>query len=308
MSSSAVPTTPTSYGHITVPPAPRSSRAGFYAGRIATYLILLIWAFICLFPIYWTVTTSFKGQTAVIQGPKYWPYIDFDPTDLGWNAILQGSQGDIFFKNFRNSLIIALSAAILATILGSMAGYGLARFDYKFGPFKNKDISFWFLSQLILPPVAIIMPLLILYRRLHLIDTHIGLIILYTVANLPIVIWIMRDQFHSIPLDLEQASVVDGSTYFGAFLRIVAPIAAPGMVAAFILTLIFSWNEYFFAAILSRTNAITVPYMVAAQVSSQGVAWWAMAAIATASILPLVIIGIFLERYIVKGLTAGAVK
>ncbi len=308
MSSSVASSPSTNYGHITVPPAPRSTRAWFYAGRIGTYAVLLIWAFICLFPIYWTITTSFKPNTAVIQGPKYLPYIDFEPSSLGWDTVTQGSAGEIFLKNFKNSMIIALSASVIAVVLGSMAGYGLARFDYKFGPFKNKDISFWFLSQLILPPVAIIMPLLILYRRLHLIDSHLGLIILYTVANLPIVIWIMRDQFHSIPLDLEQASVVDGSTYFGAFLRIVTPIAAPGMVAAFILTLIFSWNEYFFAAILSRTNATTVPYMVAAQVSSQGVAWWAMAAIATAAIAPLVVIGVFLERYIVKGLTAGAVK
>ncbi len=308
MSSSTLPVESTTYGHITVPPAPRSTKTWFYAGRIATYAILLLWAFICLFPIYWTVSTSFKPNTAVIQGPKYLPYIDFEPSSLGWDTVLKGSAGTIFVKNFKNSLTIAVTTSILAVVLGSMAGYGLARFNYKFGPLRNKDISFWFLSQLILPPVAVIMPLLILYRRLHLIDTLLGLIILYTVSNLPIVVWIMRDQFHSIPLDLEQASVVDGSTYFGAFLRIVAPIAAPGMVAAFILTLIFSWNEYFFAAILSRTNATTVPYMVAAQVSSQGVAWWAMAAIATAAILPLVIIGVFLERYIVKGLTAGAVK
>jgi multiple sugar transport system permease protein len=307
MSTSTLPTAG-GYANIQVPKAPRSTRLWHIAGRVATYAILLLWAFICLFPIYWTITTSFKPNTAVIQGPAYLPYIDFEPTSLGWDAVLQGSQGEIFVKNFKNSFIISLSSSILAVILGAMAGYGLARFEYKFGPFRNKDISFWFLSQLILPPVAIIMPLLILYRRLNLIDTHIGLILLYTVANLPIVIWIMRDQFNSIPIELEQASVVDGSTYFGAFGRIVLPIALPGIMAAFILALIFSWNEYFFAAILSRTDAITVPYMVAAQVSSQGVAWWAMAAIATAAILPLVIIGVFLERYIVKGLTAGAVK
>jgi multiple sugar transport system permease protein len=307
MSTSTLPTAG-GYANIQVPKAPRSTRLWHIAGRVATYAILLLWAFICLFPIYWTITTSFKPNTAVIQGPTYLPYIDFEPTSLGWDAVLQGSQGEIFVKNFKNSFIISLSSSILAVILGAMAGYGLARFEYKFGPFRNKDISFWFLSQLILPPVAIIMPLLILYRRLNLIDTHIGLILLYTVANLPIVIWIMRDQFNSIPIELEQASVVDGSTYFGAFGRIVLPIALPGIMAAFILALIFSWNEYFFAAILSRTDAITVPYMVAAQVSSQGVAWWAMAAIATAAILPLVIIGVFLERYIVKGLTAGAVK
>ncbi len=276
--------------------------------RVLTYLVLITWAFICIFPIYWTITTSLKPNTAVIQGPAYIPFLDFDPSDLGWNTILQGSQGEIFLRNFKNSLTIALLSSAIAVVLGSMAGYGLARFEYKLGPLRNKDISFWFLSQLILPPVAIIMPILILYRKLDLIDTYIGLILLYAVANLPIVIWIMRDQFNSIPHELEHASLVDGSTFFGAFARIVIPVAAPGIVAAFILSLIFAWNEYFFAAILTRTNATTVPIMVAAQVSSQGVQWWAMAAIATAAIAPLVIIGIFLERYIVKGLTAGAVK
>ncbi|MCO5222272.1 MAG: carbohydrate ABC transporter permease [Thermomicrobiales bacterium] len=307
MSTSAVTPT-TTYSGVVRPGAPRSTRVWRILGRLLTYAVLLIWAFICLFPIYWTITTSVKPNTAVIQGPTYLPYWDYEPTSLGWDAVTQGSQGEIFVRNFKNSLIISLSSSTLAVILGAMAGYGLARFNYKFGPFRNKDISFWFLSQLILPPVAIIMPLLILYRRLNLIDTHIGLILLYTVANLPIVVWIMRDQFNSIPSDLEQASVVDGSTYFGAFGRIVLPIAMPGLVAAFILALIFSWNEYFFAAILSRTNAITVPYMVAAQVSSQGVQWWTMAAISTAAIVPLIVIGVFLERYIVKGLTAGAVK
>lgn len=277
-------------------------------GRTLTYLVLILWAFICLFPIYWTVTTSVKTNVAVIRGPTYIPWQDWNPTDLGWNSVLQGSQGDVFQKTFTNSLIIALFAGMIALILGSMAGYGLSRFNYKFGPWRNRDISFWFLSQLVLPPVAIIMPILILYRELHLIDSRIGLIILYSVANLPIVIWVMRDQFGSIPVELEQASMVDGSTIFGAFLRIVIPVAGPGLVAAFILVFIFCWNEYFFSAILSRTNATTVPYLVAAQVSSQGVKWWSMAAITTAAITPLIVIGILLERYIVKGLTAGAVK
>lgn len=284
------------------------TRTKFFAGRTATYVILLIWAFICLFPIYWTITTSFKSNIAVIQGPTYIPWVQFEPTDLGWNAVLQGSQGRVFNKNFQNSLVVALSASSIAIILGSMAGFGLSRFSYRFGPLRNRDISFWFLAQLIMPPVAIIMPILILYRELNLIDTRIGLILLYAVANLPIVIWIMRDQFNSVPPELEQASQIDGSTILGAFARIVVPVAAPGLVAAFILAVIFSWNEYFFAAILSRTDATTVPYMVAAQVSSQGVQWWAMAAIATAAITPLIVIGIFLERFIVQGLTAGAVK
>ena len=136
----------------------------------------------------------------------------------------------------------------------------------------------------------------------------VGLVLIYTLMVLPIVIWIMRDQFDTIPLDLEQLALIDGCSIWGAFLRIVLPIALPGMVAAFILSVILCWNEYFFAALLTSTNAKTLPVMVASQTGSQGINWWSMAAIATAAILPLVLIGIFLERYIVKGLTAGAVK
>ena len=284
-------------------------RTRYAAGRTLTYAALLAWAFVCLFPIYWTFTTSIKDQVAVLQGPTYVPYVDFEPNSIGWDSILEDEdQRAIVFRDARNSLVIGLGSAAVAVVLGSMAGYGLTRFSYRFGFWRNRDISFWFLSQLILPPAAVVMPILILYRELHLLDTQLGLIVLYTVISLPIVIWIMRDQFNSIPVELEQAALVDGATIFGAFWRIVLPIAAPGMVAAFILAVIFAWNEYFFAAVLSATRAVTLPLLIAIQVSSQGVKWWAMAAVATAAILPLMVVGILLERYIVKGLTAGAVK
>jgi multiple sugar transport system permease protein len=152
------------------------------------------------------------------------------------------------------------------------------------------------------------MPFLVLYKELALLDTRIGLILVYTLMVLPIVIWIMRDQFGTIPVELEEAARVDGATVWATFFRIVLPIALPGMVAAFILSVILCWNEYFFAALLTSTNAKTLPVLVASQTGSQGINWWAMAALSTAAIAPLAIIGIFLERYIVKGLTAGAVK
>jgi multiple sugar transport system permease protein len=123
---------------------------------------------------------------------------------------------------------------------------------------------------------------------------------------LPIVIWITRDQFETIPVELEQAALVDGCTVWSAFFRIVLPIALPGLVAAFILSIVLCWNEYFFAALLTGTNARTLPVMVASQTGSQGISWWSMAALSSAAILPLVLVGIFFERYIVKGLTAGA--
>ena len=173
---------------------------------------------------------------------------------------------------------------------------------------KNEDISFFFLSQLILPPVVLALPFLVLYKELNLLDTRIGLILLYTLMVLPIVIWIMRDQFNSIPIELEEAALVDGLSIWGAFFQIVLPIALPGMVAAFILSVVLCWNEYFFAALLTSTNANTIPVMVASQTGSQGINWWSMAALSTAAIAPLAIIGVFLERYLIKGMTAGAVK
>ena len=141
-------------------------------------------------------------------------------------------------------------------------------------------------------------------------DSHEELIELLAGALmvLPIVIWVMRDQFDTIPNEMEQAALVDGCSIWGAFFRIVLPIALPGMVAAFILSLVLCWNEYFFASLLTGFDAQTLPVMVASQTGSQGINWWTMAALATAAIAPLVLIGIFLERYIVMGLTAGSGK
>ncbi|MDT2085111.1 MAG: carbohydrate ABC transporter permease, partial [Planktomarina sp.] len=180
--------------------------------------------------------------------------------------------------------------------------------SYRFGFMKNSDISFFFLSQMILPPVVLALPFLILYKSLGLLDSRIGLILLYTLMVLPIVIWIMRDQFQGIPIELEEAALVDGLGIWGAFAQIVLPIALPGMVAAFILSLVLCWNEYFFAALLTSSNASTLPVMVASQTGSQGINWWSMAALSSAAILPLVIVAIFLEKYIIKGMAAGAVK
>jgi multiple sugar transport system permease protein len=300
--------------------AARRARGGGYdAAKISTrvliYGALILWTLISLFPIYWTLTTSFKTAANVMQGHLI-PWIDFQPNWLGWRSLglspdtigQISTVRDEFLKRFENSIIATLGASALAVVIGSLAAYGLSRFDYKFGWMRNKDISFFFLSQLILPPVVLAMPFLVLYKELALLDTRIGLILIYTLMVLPIVIWIMRDQFDTIPIELEQAALVDGCSVWGAFLRIVIPIALPGMVAAFILSVILCWNEYFFAALLTSTNAKTLPVMVASQTGSQGISWWSMAALSTAAIAPLVVIGVFLERYIVKGLTAGAVK
>jgi multiple sugar transport system permease protein len=292
-----------------------ASRTRRTLSRLLIYGALLFWAVVCLFPIYWTVTTSFKSAIDVTQGHLL-PWLDFQPDWKGWRSlglspdtILQTSNPrDEFLSRFENSIITSVGASILALVLGSLAAYGLSRFRYKFAWMRNDDILFFFMSQLILPPVVLALPFLVLYKALSLLDTRLGLILLYTLTVLPIVIWIMRDQFNAIPVELDEAAFVDGLSVWGAFLRIVLPLAVPGLVAAFILSLVLCWNEYFFAALLTSTDAKTLPVMVASQTGSQGINWWSMAALSTAAIAPLVVVGILLERYIVSGLTTGAGK
>jgi multiple sugar transport system permease protein len=308
LKTAALPLKPAAAGRILLRRPP-------YAGRILIYGALVFWAFVCLFPIYWTVSTSFKTAPSVMQGHLL-PWWDFQPDWKGWRSLglspdtigQTSTVRDEFLKRFTNSIVASTGASLLAVLVGSLAAYGLTRFSYRFGPMRNKDISFFFLSQLILPPVVLALPLLVLYKELALLDTRLGLILLYTLMVLPIVIWVMRDQFRAIPIELEEAALVDGLSVWGAFLRIVLPLSLPGMVAAFILSLVLCWNEYFFAALLTSTDAKTLPVMVASQTGSQGINWWSMAALSTAAIAPLVLVGIFLERYIIKGMTAGAVR
>jgi multiple sugar transport system permease protein len=244
------------------------------------------------------------------------PFVDFEPQWLGWRALglspdtigIQSTVRDQFFARFGNSAIVSVTASALAVFLGTITGYGLSRFGYRFGPMRNADISFFFISQLILPPVVLALPFLVLYKELGLLDTHIGLIMLYALTVLPIVVWIMRDQFMTIPSELDEAAMVDGKGVWGAFFSVIVPIALPGMIAAFVLSLVLTWNEYFFAALLTSTSTITLPVMVASQTGSQGISWWTMAAISFAAILPLIIVGILLERFIVRGMSAGAIK
>ncbi len=293
----------------------RSFRAKRVTGKALIYVLLIAWAIVCLFPIYWTITTSFKTAPNVMQGALI-PWVDYKPAWLGWRSLglspetigAESTVRDEFMKRFMNSAITAISASTIAVVLGSLAAYGLSRFSYRFGFMRNSDISFFFLSQLILPPVVLALPFLVLYKQLALLDTRIGLILLYTLTVLPIVIWIMRDQFESIPTELEEAALVDGLSIWGAFFSVILPIALPGMIAAFILSLVLTWNEYFFAALLTSTHANTLPVMVASQTGSQGISWWSMAALSFAAIVPLIIIGVVLERYLIKGMTAGAVK
>jgi len=172
----------------------------------------------------------------------------------------------------------------------------------------NDDIAFWLISQRILPPIAVVIPLYVLFQQVGLLDTQLALVMTYVATNLPIVVWLMRDYFAALPIELEEAAAVDGASVYRIVRSVVLPIAVPGLVATFLITLIFAWNEYLIALILSSAKAQTMPLLVAAQDATRGPQWWAMSVLVLIMIVPVIVMAIVLERYISRGILVGAVK
>ncbi len=276
-----------------------------------TYFLLALWTFICLFPIYWALITSFKQPIAVFQGPKYFPWIDFQPTLDAWEFLLTGPTSAAVYRSWTNSIILAVSSAAIAVIIGGMAGYALTRFRYywSFLKWRNNDISFYIISQRMLPAVVVILPYLIMFRIFGLIDTHQGMILAYVVFNLPFAVWILRDFFAGLPVDLEESALIDGASRFQAFRAIVLPLAAPGLIATFLFCLVFTWNDYLFALMLTFSRASTLPMFIAGEgTQSYGPQWWYLSALSLLSIAPMILISLLVERYITRGLVVGAIK
>jgi len=274
-----------------------------------SYPLLLVWTLVCLFPIYWLVVTSLKAPIAVSQGPRYLPGVDFQPTLDAWRYLFGPVRNEVT-RSWTNSAILALTSALLAVAIGSLAGYALTRFRFEVPGlrWRNNDIAFWIISQRMLPPVVVILPFLIMYRFLGLLDTHPGMILAYTVFNLPLVVWIMRDFFASLPADLEESALIDGASRLQAFRHIVLPLSAPGLVATFLVCLVFSWNDYLFALMLTFSKASTMPMYIAGQNNSYGPQWWYLSALCLLAIAPMVVIALLLERFITRGLLVGSIK
>jgi multiple sugar transport system permease protein len=217
-------------------------------------------------------------------------------------------------------VIGSVAFAFIATVLGApvvlAAGSAIAvfailaqaigrRFTRSLG---NSDIAFWLISQRILPPIAVAIPLYVLYQQVGLLDNIVALVITYVATNLPIVVWLMRDYFASLPRELEESAAVDGASIYRIVRSIVLPISVPGLVATFLIVLIFAWNEFLIALVLTSANAQTMPLQVAAQNATRGPQWWAMSVLILIMIAPVVIMAVLLERYITKGILVGALK
>lgn len=271
---------------------------------MALYLIILfvvVWAF---FPFYWFIATSFKFPLDVMRA-TWLPWVDFRPTLNNWHSQILGRWPELSL-GLKNSFTISAFAACFSLLLGSFAAYALARF--KFTRWSNRNIMVFFLSQRMLPPVVLVIPFLIMMKTLGLTDTQIGLILINTAVTMPFTVLILRDIFAAIPRELEEAALVDGCSHLRIIFQIVFPLAASGLVAAGILAFALTWNEYMFALTLARKNAVTIPLQILGTDSTQGIQYWDTSVRGLIAILPPAVITLFVQRYIIKGLTLGAVK
>lgn len=272
---------------------------------IISYIVLIIWSLVLFFPIYWVVITSFKNPIDLSVKATYVPFVDFEPGLHAWRYLFV-DRLSWFLQPFINSVIIAFVSSAIALVIGSMAGYALARFKYGR---HNNSIVLAFMSQRMFPGALFILAFLVMFRELRLLDTRTALIIVYASGAIPFIVWVMRDFFEGLPVEVEESALIDGCSRLGVIFRIAMPLAAPGLVAVFVLSLIGAWNEYLVALTLTFRESVTVPLFIQMQVSVTGYTeWWNMSAIALISVIPVVIAGMVLEKYITGGLTFGALK
>ncbi len=278
-----------------MPSVQKRRRRRIPIGRIVFVGLFLCFVFV---PLYWMFVTSIKPSDDYLAVPPVW--FPKEPTYVHYVAALFAYRG---LKGLTNSLVISLFATVLSAVFGTMMAYSLARFNT-----GGKHLSFWVLSQRFLPPVAIILPIFLIYRSVGLHDTRIGLVLAYTVLTLPVSVWMMFAYFRSMPRSMEDAALVDGCTRWQAFWQVAVPLAAPGIVAAAVFAFIACWTEFFFALVLTSRNAFTLPTVFRAFLGFQGAQYGEASALAIVSLAPSIALGVLAQRHLVRGLTLGAVR
>ena len=279
-----------------------SNRMRKIIGWIPTYAVWIISSLITIIPIYWMIIVSARSRVELFDRPDLIIKSFYAPnyTDVITNETFRGYMF--------NSVIISSSNAILVAFLALLATYSLSR--YKLAASDN--IFFWTITNRMAPPAAFLLPLFLMFTfkfgSVWFFDTRIGLILLYCVFNLPFGIWLMKGMMDAIPVELDEAAMIDGANLTNILTRVIAPLAAPGLAVTAILSWIFAWNEYLFAATLTSVNARTITTGLAEFVTVTGTNWGQMAATATLTLIPSLIFVSFAQRYIVTGLTFGAVK
>ena len=276
--------------------------------RFLKYSAILLWSAFVAGPFLWALTTSFKTSEGIVSGATYIPWLQYKPSLDGWGVLFRrGGQGIDIVDPYLASLTVTLSASAISLVLGTLAAYGLSRFSYKAGPIKNADITFFFISQRIMPPIVLSIPFFLMLQAFGLLDTKLGLIIVYVALLMPIAVWVMIDFFHNIPIELDETAMLDGCRPVETFFRVILPNCKPGLVVAGLFCLIFGWNDFFFAFMLTFTKTQLLPVAVVA-LNSSVTPWWSLSASALVSVAPLVILAFAVEKYLSRGNLAGAIK
>jgi multiple sugar transport system permease protein len=269
---------------------------------VLRYALIILALLATLAPVYWMITISFKSEVDQFSVPPRW--FLFSPTLAHYrDAFLERSFGQYLLT----SMIVAVASTLCAMVLGTLCAYALARLNL---PSRlGTRLSLWILSTRMFPPIVTALPLFLMMRDVRLLNTRASLVIVYTAFNLPFVVWMMRGFFQEIPRDLEEAARVDGDSRLGALVRVVLPLVAPGLAATAIFCLIISWNELLFALILTQTDAaMTLPVGIAGRVTQYEIKWGVMSAAGVVAMMPILMFALAVQRYLVRGLSLGAVK
>jgi len=280
----------------------------FRTYRFLKYFAILAWSAFVIAPFLWALTTSFKTAEGVVSGATYIPWLQYKPSLDGWGVLFRrGGQGIDIVSPYIASLTVTLSASAISLVLGTLAAYGLSRFSYRAGPIKNSDITFFFISQRIMPPIVLSIPFFLMLQTLGLLDSTLGLILVYIALLLPIAVWVMIDFFNNIPVELDETAMLDGCNPMGVFVRVILPNCKPGLVVAGLFCIIFGWNDFFFAFILTFTKTQLLPVAIVS-LNSSVTPWWSLSASALVSVAPLVLLAFVVEKYLSRGNLAGAIK
>lgn len=266
--------------------------------KFGLYSILTIAAVVALFPIVWVFLTALKTRVQTFAMPPVW---FFTPSFRSFSEILSRySYGNYFL----NSVVVVVAVGVISMAAGTLAAYGFTRFKIK----KGNSILFWILTIRMMPPVAGILPIYLITAKLGLLDTRRSLIIANLLFNLPLVVWLMRGFLIELPEELEEAAMIDGCSRLGAFTRVILPLCLPGIVATTTFVVIFTWNEFMYALTLTGFYSKTMPVAVMQFYTNRGIEWDKMAAAGSLSIAPIIIFTLFINKYLVRGLTMGALK
>lgn len=277
-------------------------------GRIVRGTLLTLVGLFFLFPILWVFLMSFQTNQEILRIP---PSLFFEPTLQNYQVLISGrletQTGTLevrFMQNLMNSVILATSSVALSLLLGIPAAYAFARFKFRLG----EDIAFTLLSFRFAPPLLVLLPLAIYFQQMGLIDTYTGLIWVYQLITLPLILWIVRGYFEDISEDIEHAYRLDGNGWFKTFTHIAIPLAKPGIAAATLLSFIFAWNNFVFALILASADKQPVTVGALAFVTASGIQYGQIAASVVLSVTPTLALALYAQRYLVEGLSLGAVK